>query len=351
MRSRLSHSAACSRRGRRAARGPAFTCLLVVLSLALAAGAIKAAATLLEFRSVAQQQQIDVLWSTSSESGNLGFFVWRSTNRDTDYLKLPLGSPLLVPSEGQTGADYSFPDRQATPGITYYYRLEDVPESGSGGAFSAAVSAMISPLSPIATPTPEPALGTLITFSADPAVLTAGECSTLRWEVIGAEAVYLDGVAVAATGSRVLCLCASETHTLAAQYPNGAQEGRQLMLTVTGRCTARGAQPTATMAPVAPTATLERPLVFPTATVGPVLLSPVFSSLPTPAPDAYIFVSPLYSELAAPSGSYPLWERGNLLLVEGAPAPRGLPSWILIMGAGVGVALIAVGGVAIWKES
>jgi hypothetical protein len=60
----------------------------------------------------------------------LGFNLYRSTSADGPYVKL---NESLIPSQSPgsvLGATYTWVDEDVEPGITYYYKLEDVEVSG-----------------------------------------------------------------------------------------------------------------------------------------------------------------------------------------------------------------------------
>lgn len=70
-----------------------------------------------------------ISWETASESGLLGFNVWRVRSDRTDALRV---NPVWVPSLGDsnTPASYSFFDATAGPGVAYRYRVEAVTHEG-----------------------------------------------------------------------------------------------------------------------------------------------------------------------------------------------------------------------------
>jgi len=87
------------------------------------------AITLTDFTVNRQGSHALINWTTSSETDNWGFRILRS--------ELPKGpfTPItssLIPARGGPGLSitYSYTDRQAISGKTYYYRLEDVSTQG-----------------------------------------------------------------------------------------------------------------------------------------------------------------------------------------------------------------------------
>jgi hypothetical protein len=67
-------------------------------------------------------------WSTATETDNLGFWVWRSSEADGEYAKV---NESLMKGAGTTvePQHYSFTDDALDAG-TYFYKLEDVGASG-----------------------------------------------------------------------------------------------------------------------------------------------------------------------------------------------------------------------------
>lgn len=72
-----------------------------------------------------QPPPITVEWRTETEVSAAGFNVYRALSVDGPYSKV---NGELIPSEGDpmSGASYTFLDNSVQPGVTYYYRLEDV---------------------------------------------------------------------------------------------------------------------------------------------------------------------------------------------------------------------------------
>jgi hypothetical protein len=69
-------------------------------------------------------------WTTASEMDTAGFNVYRSHNQDGPWEKL---NQALIPGSDDplSGGSYQFEDSLVTPGVTYYYMLEDVETSGA----------------------------------------------------------------------------------------------------------------------------------------------------------------------------------------------------------------------------
>jgi len=68
-------------------------------------------------------------WRTESESNNLGFYLYRSTAKEGNYVRV---TPSLINGHGtdSTPHDYSFLDETAEGGQTYWYLIEDVDLAG-----------------------------------------------------------------------------------------------------------------------------------------------------------------------------------------------------------------------------
>jgi len=73
-----------------------------------------------------KEMLIKVLWSTSSENGNVGFDVYRSRSIDGKYVKI---NEELIPTQRE--GKYSFVDRSVQAGCVYYYKLVAVDASGN----------------------------------------------------------------------------------------------------------------------------------------------------------------------------------------------------------------------------
>ncbi len=84
------------------------------------------AVTLVSFAATPQPEGIRVTWETAAELDNLGFHLHRSESATGPWAQL---TSALIPPQfpGQAhGGEYEYLDTTALPGVTYYYRLEDV---------------------------------------------------------------------------------------------------------------------------------------------------------------------------------------------------------------------------------
>lgn len=222
---------------------------------------VAAAVTLTGFDVEPGEQEIFVYWETASETGNLGFYVWRSEEVDAGYEKLPLDDPeeQFIPSEDEgVGAFYEYMDTEVTPDVVYYYKVQDIPDNGSPGEYSEVKAASIAGESPEETPsdtptatptatptstptfTPQPTNTSegqpQILFWASETTLDAGDCTTIQWQVGNVESVYFDGEGVAGQGARTFCPCEDETHVLTVYFQDGGAEEREITLDMLGSC-------------------------------------------------------------------------------------------------------------------
>ena len=78
-----------------------------------------------QFRSAPTESGVLVEWTTASERANAGFYVLRSRNRKSGFVRV---SPRLIVGTGTAteGQAYSWRDTTAAANVPYYYRLEEV---------------------------------------------------------------------------------------------------------------------------------------------------------------------------------------------------------------------------------
>ena len=88
---------------------------------------VPTAVELLDFSATGKKNAVLLTWETASELETVGFNLYRSKTMDGNRKKL---NAELIPSlaypGSPTGAMYSYKDRTAKPGITYYFWLEEV---------------------------------------------------------------------------------------------------------------------------------------------------------------------------------------------------------------------------------
>jgi len=89
------------------------------------------------------------------------------------------------------------------------------------------------PPPPTPTPQPLPTPGVVINFRADDTSITAGQCTTLRWDVEHAREVYLDGAGVVGHGSKKVCPGSTTTYTLHVVHAAGTTD-KKVTINVTG---------------------------------------------------------------------------------------------------------------------
>jgi len=208
---------------------------------------------------------------------------------------------------------------------------------------------------PVPTATRTPTSTPHISFRADAAELVAGSCTTLRWDVEGVQAVYLDGQPQQGHGSRQVCPAQTQTYEL--RVVSAAGEFRhQVMVKVV--------QPSPTPippdmpAPLSAATPTTQPTAHPTAQTG--MPSPIPTPLPTgtlplttqpphyptaqppaPSPPAVAMIAPptaaAKKETEAPSeANQP---------AEISPAQVTLLNWLLFLAAAV-VGTLGFGGMA-----
>ena len=96
--------------------------------------------TLTSFTAEASTDTVTVNWETASEANNLGFYLWRSLDEMQNYTNISGFIPSL--DEG-AGAFYAYEDTDVTPGFTYYYRLQEVPDDGTFGEITSPITATV----------------------------------------------------------------------------------------------------------------------------------------------------------------------------------------------------------------
>jgi hypothetical protein len=72
---------------------------------------------------------VTVQWETRTEPGISGFFVWRSQERDHSYYRFH-NTMILSKGGAARGGFYTFEDYDVVSGRTYYYKIQEIEESG-----------------------------------------------------------------------------------------------------------------------------------------------------------------------------------------------------------------------------
>ena len=380
--------------------------LIAFFVTAFAATLVWAAVGLTDFYTEDDVDIIVVYWETASETSNLGFRLFRSLDSATGYDNISPNPPgFIVSLDEGAGAFYEYEDVNVTPGITYYYKLEDVPSDGSAVTTYGPVTATIplegsptvtptlgntptatSTPTPSPTPSASPTPNPNVRFWASKTELTAGECATVYWQTNNIVAVFFDGVGVPGNGERAFCPCKTESHILRVKYPNGTIEDFTITLDVTGQC---GVTPTATptMAPreiIGDGATsTPRPTVTPdltaTASTGAYIATATASTEASLATATVLAATQTAAQstaqasgaVASPAATLPPSADSSERLVEaesalatpsllptrgqvegeapGVPVEKMLSVWMLIVGGIAGAGFIGA-GILMWKR-
>jgi len=86
--------------------------------------------TCVVFMLAACSTPIRVDWNTETEMNTAGFNVYRGESPDGPF-DVKVNAELIPPSpDPLSGGKYSLLDRSARPGVTYYYRLQEVEKTG-----------------------------------------------------------------------------------------------------------------------------------------------------------------------------------------------------------------------------
>jgi hypothetical protein len=82
------------------------------------------------FTAAREKDSIVLKWKTASETGNLGFNLYRATS--INGARTGLNTQMIPALPGSpSGADYTYTDTELEPGYTYYYWLESVDIHGA----------------------------------------------------------------------------------------------------------------------------------------------------------------------------------------------------------------------------
>ncbi len=74
---------------------------------------------------------VRVDWSTETEMNTAGFNLYRGESADGPF-DVKVNDQLIAPAKDpMTGGKYQYVDNTAKPGVTYYYRLEEVEKNGA----------------------------------------------------------------------------------------------------------------------------------------------------------------------------------------------------------------------------
>ena len=75
-------------------------------------------------------RQVEVRWATLLESDTAGFNVMRGRSSHGPWEQAN-EDPIIAKGEGLSGAEYSFVDADLASGITYYYHIQELTNTGS----------------------------------------------------------------------------------------------------------------------------------------------------------------------------------------------------------------------------
>jgi len=78
---------------------------------------------------------VRVTWKTETEMNTAGFNLYRGLSPDGPF-DIKVNDALIPPAaDPLTGGEYSYIDRTAQAGVTYYYELQEVEQSGAINKF------------------------------------------------------------------------------------------------------------------------------------------------------------------------------------------------------------------------
>ncbi|HIC88063.1 MAG TPA: hypothetical protein EYP04_01480, partial [Anaerolineae bacterium] len=93
------------------------------------------AVDLQEFTAEAGDGAIVLRWRTLVETNNIGFHVWRATHYKGPYQRITT-KPVPSSASDGVGAEYLYTDTNVKRGVTYWYKLETVPDGQIFGPVS-----------------------------------------------------------------------------------------------------------------------------------------------------------------------------------------------------------------------
>lgn len=93
-------------------------------------GTTTTAITLASLTATPSDGKVVIDWETATESNNAGFNIYRSETKDGEYIQI---NDTLIPGAGDSvsGSTYNFSDNNVEAGKLYFYKLEDVDNSGN----------------------------------------------------------------------------------------------------------------------------------------------------------------------------------------------------------------------------
>jgi hypothetical protein len=122
--------------------------LAAFIMVCVSPGMVRAAVELLYFRAIPGAGWVDLEWATATELNTLGFFIQRSSQRESGYTRI--NSQIIIATGGElTGGEYEYRDSGLANG-TYWYILEEI-DTSQNSSTTTPISAVVGPA---ATPTP-----------------------------------------------------------------------------------------------------------------------------------------------------------------------------------------------------
>jgi hypothetical protein len=82
-----------------------------------------------DFQAIPGNRKVTLIWTTASEIDNVGFNIYRSSEKDGSYERI---NAELIPAKGSpaTSSTYQFTDKPVRNRKTYWYKLEDIDTQG-----------------------------------------------------------------------------------------------------------------------------------------------------------------------------------------------------------------------------
>lgn len=130
--------------------------------------------TLVSFEAESLSGIVNLRWETATELDNAGFFILRSTEQNSGFVRISYFIESL--SDGITGAIYTYSDFNVTNGVSYWYKLEAIDYSQFSFIYEPPILAIPGV---VMTPTPTRTVTSVITPSITSPTPTATSIPTL----------------------------------------------------------------------------------------------------------------------------------------------------------------------------
>jgi hypothetical protein len=162
--------------------GVFFIMLIILMVLPFGARADTTSVTLSSFEAVGGYGEVDLVWETATELNNSGFYINRSSSATGDRVRIQVYLPgvdtpqdfIYSTSDGLMNTIYEAYDRNVDDGVTYYYWVESVPNSGSTTFSSPKVATTLTGVTPTLTATPSPTATPTVTTTPSPTITSIG---------------------------------------------------------------------------------------------------------------------------------------------------------------------------------